>query len=301
MELQSRVLVTGADGLMGSHIVDVLRKHGCLVISGKRKCLGEQDTFLDIVDVDNVEHIFSKYQLQYIIHCAAYGVNYADKDMDKALSVNIQGSLNLLYAASRMPIKRFVHIGSCFEYGSYDGPIPETALPQPTDIYGSSKAAATLLMRERADYLNVPLLVLRPFGIWGPGEKEHRLVPQILTAYLDNKILDLTPCNIIRDYTYIEDMAKYIVSLCFTGNIEQGLIVNIGSGKPVRLKDFVIAIARNLGCEKLMNFGSLEYRQTEMKSILADITRLQSLTGAIEETSLDDGLQKMLSMYRNHY
>ena len=300
MASQPTVLVTGSGGFLGAHIVVVLQKLGYTVISGKYKDVKEHDVLLDIVDVENTEQVFLKYQPQYVIHCAAYGVNYLDKDVEKVLSINLQGSINLLNAASRISLKRFIHVGSCFEYGSHDGPISEETLPCPTDIYGSSKAATTLLMQERANNLDVPLNVVRPFSMWGPGEKSHRLVPQIITAYINQKPLDLTSCNVIRDYTYVEDMAKQIVTLCFAENMEQGLVVNTGSGKQILLKDFVMKIARQLGCGELMNFGALNYRSTEMKSLIADISRLRSIIGEVKETPVEVGLERMLSMYKNN-
>jgi len=252
---------------------------------------------LDVCDLENIQRVFEIYSPDYVIHCAAYGVNYQDRSIDLALNVNVLGSLNLLKVASSYPVKRFIHIGSCFEYGSHHGLVSEEILPRPTDIYGSSKLAATVLMLERSANLNVPLLVLRPFGMWGPREKPYRLVPQIISAYMNKKKLDLTSCNIIRDYLFVEDMAKIIVTLSLLPDLDAGRIINIGSGDPLVLKEFVLSIARKLECEELLNFDAIEHRPTEMKSLVADTSELLTIIGDIKKTSLEDGLQKMLNEF----
>src|SRR5262249_31778247 len=161
----------------------------------------------------SVDAAFEQLTPGLVVHCAAYGVNYAEQDLDRAIAVNVHGSLNVLAAAARCGARRFVHVGSCFEYGSHAGLIREDAALNPTAIYGATKAAATLLMRERAAALGVPLIVARPFGTWGPGEAAHRIVPQVLAACLARSTLDLTACDVLRDYTYVEDMAACIGSL----------------------------------------------------------------------------------------
>jgi nucleoside-diphosphate-sugar epimerase len=291
------MLVTGAEGFLGSNIVSQLRQEQVAVISGvhTQQTAMDKQVLLDICDRDAVNRTFAEYRPDYVIHCAAYGVNYQDRDIDMAINVNVHGSLNLLEAASLYPVKRFVHIGSCFEYGSFAGPVAENALPRPTDIYGSSKLAATVLMLERSTNLNVPLLVLRPFGMWGPSEKSHRLVPQIINAHLTGASLDLTPCLVTRDYLYVADAAGVIVKLCLLPTLDCGRVVNVGSGKPIVLKEFVLSLARILGCEGTLNFGALKPRATEIASLVADTSLLSSIIGEFEKTGLEDGLQQMLN------
>jgi dTDP-6-deoxy-L-talose 4-dehydrogenase (NAD+) len=196
-------------------------------------------------------------------------------------------------------VKRFVHIGSCFEYGHHDGLISEEASLNPTAIYGATKAAASLLLRERARALGIHLILARPFGMWGPREPAFRLIPQVLAACIARRPLKLTSCEVVRDYTYVEDIADRIVALLRLPDIETGTIVNVGSGQGVVLRDFVLSVARILDGEALMHFGELPHRPTEMASLVADTHRLRNLLGNRHQTSLADGVRRMVVSMRS--
>lgn len=291
-----RLLVTGARGFLGSHLIAHAQREGWDAVAAYRGSSKDGAVSLDVCDTASVDAAFDAVAPSHVIHCAAYGVNYADQDPDRALAVNVHGALRVLDAAARHHVRRFVHVGSCFEYGSHRGPISEDTSLNPTAIYGSTKAAGTLIIRERAQSLGVPLLVARPFGMWGPGEAAHRLVPQIIAACLKRSPLKLTGCEVTRDYTYVEDMADRILSLLRADDVSSGTIINIGTGKPIVLRDFVVSIAKFLSGEDLMRFGEVPYRPTEMASIVADVTRMhQVLSGECRQTSLAEGLERMLA------
>jgi nucleoside-diphosphate-sugar epimerase len=290
-----RILVTGARGFLGSHVVARARAEGRVTISTHRGVAERGELHLDICDAASVDKALHAARPSVVIHCASYGVNYADQDSSQALSVNLHGSLRLLTAAARHGINRFVHIGSCFEYGSHAGQITEDAALNPTAIYGATKAATTLLMRQRAHELGITLLIARPFGIWGPGEASYRLIPQVITACMGRTRLGLTSCGVLRDYTFVEDMADTIVSLALIPDVVPGTIVNIGSGHSTVLRDFVMSVARLMDGEALMCFGELESRPTEMTSLVPDVRQLQKMIGDRPETPLAEGVRRSVS------
>jgi len=265
------------------------------VVATYRGASGGDAIPLDVCDATSVEEAFRAVLPSLVIHCASYGVNYADQDPDLALTVNVHGALYVLTAAARYGVIRFLHVGSCFEYGSQRGRIPEEAPLNPTAIYGATKAAATLLMRQRARDLGVPLIIARPFGMWGPGEPTYRLIPQVVMACINRLPLKLTCCDVLRDYSYVEDVADSIVALALASEIGGGTIVNIGSGRSIILRDLVLSVARFLGGETLMHFGELESRPTEMASLVADVQRLRNTLGDRHETPLSQGIQRMIT------
>lgn len=289
------ILVTGARGFLGSHIVARARIQARDVIATHRGEAAAGTMSLDVRDTASIDAAFRSARPAVVVHCAAYGVNYDEQDFDSALAVNVHGSLHLLSAAARYGVQRFVHIGSCAEYGSKPTPIAEEASLAPTASYGASKAAATLLMRERARTLGIGLVVARPFGIWGPGEAAYRLAPQVISACLSRKPLELTRCEVMRDYTYVEDMADRILALALAPASSPGTVVNVASGQGVLLRNFVLSIANLLDGEELMRFGALPYRPTEMPSLVADVTRLHDLIGRRAVTAIPEGVRRMVS------
>ncbi len=292
MRTADRLLVTGARGFLGSHIVARARAEGWEVVAPPRDSSADA---LDVRDPASVETVFSACRPTAVIHCAAYGVNYSDQAFEAALAVNVEGSLNVVTAAARHRVERLVHVGSCFEYGSKAGPIREDTVLAPTAVYGATKAAATLLVRERARMLGLDVVIARPFAMWGPGEAPHRLVPQIIHACLRRAPLELTSCELIRDFTYVEDMAAHLLCLALVRDVVPGTIVNLGAGRGIVLREFVLAIARLLGGETLMRFGALPYRPTEMPSLIANTARMRELLGERPATSLEEGVRRMLA------
>jgi nucleoside-diphosphate-sugar epimerase len=146
---------------------------------------------------------------------------------------------------------------------------------EPTHIYGASKAAASIFISQLAREKKFPAVILRPFGIWGEGEPEFRLVPQIVKACVTQAPLDLTAGEQIRDYTHVEDMSDNIAAYLEAAEFVPGDIVNAGSGQTVKLKDFVLQVASALGGgQELMRFGRLPYRPNEMMMLAANIEKI---------------------------
>lgn len=295
MNAHGSILITGARGFLGSHVFARALDQRLHAIAAYRGASQRGAVHLDVCDPQSVDAAFRETQPSAVVHCAAYGVNYAEQDLDLALAVNVRGSLRVLSAAAQYGVRRFVHLGSCFEYGSWPTAISERLALNPTAIYGASKCAATLLMRERASALGVSLIVARPFGTWGPREAAYRLIPQVLRACFHRAPLKLTPCEVVRDYTYAEDMAARILALAFVDDVATGTVVNVGSGQSVVLRDFVLAIARMFDAEELMHFGAMDYRPTEMSSLVADVTQLRALLGNLETTSLEEGVRRTVA------
>lgn len=293
MVAPQRVLVIGANGFLGSHIVACATSKGLQVRAACREKRTIENISLDVCQIDSLDAAFQFILPSLVINCASYGVNYSDQNLESALSVNVQGAIRVLDAAARYGVARVLHIGSCFEYGHKIGLISEDAALDPTAIYGATKAAATLILRERASTLGINLLIARPFGVWGPREAPDRIIPQVIEACLKRIPLKLTPCEVIRDYTYVEDMADTLLNLALASRVPSGSIVNVGSGKPIVLREFVLSIAKLLGGESLMRFGELAYRPTEMRSLVADIRRLEGILGRRRPTPLREGLQRM--------
>ena len=299
-----KVLVTGATGFLGSHIVRQLLVRGHRVVAVHRtnsdpwRLRGVKEDIewveADLLCRTSIENALRKNHLDVVIHCAAYGVQYEQQDIDEAFRVNAQGTSHLILAAKEVGISRFIHIGSCFEYGDKNHPIHENEILEPTSLYGVSKASGTLLALVLSKQNNVPLVVVRLFGLWGPGEGKDRLVPQVIEHCLTGTRLKLTGCEQIRDYVFVEDAAWMLVDLMEIPEFVPFEIFNLASGTPIKLREFVTRIASLFHQEGLMLFGELPYRPTEMWHLVGNVEKWTKHVGEIRQSSISEGVRKML-------
>lgn len=280
-----RVLVTGAAGFLGAALVRTLNAAGYEIIAGCRRPEAAWRLMdlpaivphlLDLTDPIALTNLLLKYRPEAVIHTAAYGVSYGQNDVPTAYQVNIAGTEQLLRGAAAAGVERFIHIGSCFEYGHAKQPLQETDPLRPTGVYGLSKAAATRLAVSLAKTYSLKLLVVRPFSLWGRDEEQLRLVPSILRACLRGEEIELTAGEQVRDYLYLDDAAIAIVKL-LKAEYPCGEIVNLGSGQPVYLREFAKRIASVLGGDRWLRFGLRPYRSDEMMTLLPDLSRLREL------------------------
>ena len=218
-----KVFITGATGFLGSHVVRQLLVRGHHVVAGHR---ANSDLWrlkavrgdIELVEADlsrrtSIENALRNHPPDAIINCAAYGVKYEEQDIQQAFMVNVYGTSHLILAAKETGVSRFIHIGSCFEYGNKDHPVHEDEILEPTSMYGVSKASGTLLALVLSKQNNVPLVVVRLFGLWGALEGKDRLVPQVIDHCLTRTRLKLTGCEQIRDYLFVEDAAAMLADL----------------------------------------------------------------------------------------
>jgi nucleoside-diphosphate-sugar epimerase len=296
MAHDARVLVTGASGFLGRHIVYYFTGIGIDVIAGVRRPDASEvpAVRLDLADVGSIESAIAATRATHIINCAAYGVEQSLQNYSDAFSVNVKGCSDLMKAAARAGASRFVQVGSCSEYANSDRPIPETTPPQPQNLYAVCKAVASTMVLDLGPALGLDVVVVRPFSMWGPGEHAYRLLPQILAACRASRPLALTTCEIIRDYSFVADTAAWIGRVALSADVAPGTIINIGSGKAVLLREFALSAAAYLGGVSLLKFGTRPERPNEPRSWIADVTRLERLIGPLRHTRFEDGLEQML-------
>jgi nucleoside-diphosphate-sugar epimerase len=293
------VLVTGAMGFLGQHVVSMLCSRGINVVATTTSTItnGSGLTTMNVMDANSVIAAFRAHKPTHVINCAAYGVDQRLQDCQMAFAVNVRGVSNMMRGASDVGVVRFIQVGSCSEYKSSAEPISETAEQNPNDIYGISKSAGSLLALQYGRATGLAVSVVRPFGLWGPNEPPYRLSAQIVRAWHTRAPLKLTPCDVIRDYTYVKDMAEWLVSMTLDVELEPGSIVNLGSGRAVLLREFVNSQARVLNIVDQLQFGALPRRLNEQQSWIADVARLDALLPRRRTTSLAEGLQQTCAAF----
>ena len=257
-----KVLLTGADGFIGSHLTHSLLKNGYKV-----KALSYYNSFnnygwldftnsnsnknLKIISGDITDSSFvnsiSK-NVDYIIHLASLiSIPYSFLSPNVYVNTNITGTLNLLEAASLNKIKKFIHTSTSEVYGTAQyTPIDENHPLNPQSPYAATKVGADSLVNSYFFSRSIPVVTLRPFNVFGPRQSARAIIPTIISQCLQNtKSLNLGNLNSIRDFTYVEDTVDaYIKTLRSKNSKILGETLNIGSGYPITIESLVKKIIK---------------------------------------------------------
>lgn len=259
--VSERWLVTGAGGFIGQRLVALLRAGGVSVAAWRR---GDAD----LADPDAVGRAMAQAAPTHIVHLAAGPPAPAVADWRYVVHDPVMVS-NL---ASAMPAQcRLLHAGSMAEFGR-SGRFDEAAICRPSSAYGAAKAAAT----DRAIALRMTtgrtIGVARLFGVYGPGEAAHRLVPHVARALAAGRHVPLSPGDQVRDFVHVDDVCATLIALA--RDPEMPALVNVGTGIGLAVRQVCEIVADLLDASRdLLGFGEMPYRVVDEAELVAD-TRL---------------------------
>jgi len=286
--------VTGATGFLGRSVVRTLAAGGGKPVASGRGgrpdwlAAGTPYARIDLAAPEHLADVFASHGVTAVIHCAAYGVDHRQQDLLTAADVNVRGTLALYLAADAAGIAPFVHVGTSFEYGHCDRDMTEETPLRPVGIYGATKAAASMVLLEAGRLGRKPPIVARVFGMYGPGEGDHKLVPQIVHAARTRTPLDLTAGEQVRDYQFVGDVAR---ALAFLATLPAGRrppdeVFNIASGEAVTIRAFAERVADHLGAADLLRFGSRSARPDRVARNVGDPSRFGALCRSCDREDL---------------
>ena len=292
-----KVLLTGATGFIGSHVARALVRAGQDVSAIVRP----RSSFWRIEDIKPRLHLVegdlldARFALPHssfdaCIHLAWY------VEPGKYLTAQentpwVAASLRLAQAVQESGCCRFIAAGTCFEYAPSETPLDETASTRPSSIYVNSK----LELLDGLPSIGIEFAWLRFFYQYGPYEHPRRLVPVIINSLLKLQEVKLVPGERVRDYVFIEDVARAVCAVLhskITGP------VNIGGGEPTTVRAIASKLGDLLSHRELIKLGALPYAADEPMNLLADITKLQHETGWRPRVSLDAGLQQTIEWWK---
>lgn len=310
-----RVLVTGADGFVGSHLVEALLPLGAQVIAFTRgtstngtsqlglRNLAQVASSLHVV-AGNVAHpetvqLIEDLAPDRILHLAAEAyVPRSFTQPGEVWAVNATGTLHVLEAARRLPrLERLVVTSSSEVYGSaiHDGPIDEDHPLRPTSPYAASKAAADRLAYSYRVTFGLPIAIIRPFNTFGPRHT-YDVIPKFIKLALAGE--DLTVHGTgeqCRDFTYVADTVGGFL-LMGSHPAAVGEIVNFGSGRTYSIRHAAERIKALSGSASRIVFD--EHRLAEVKHLQCDPSKAHRLFGWKATVELDEGLRRNIEWER---
>lgn len=307
------ILVTGADGFIGSHLVEMLAAAGHHV-----KALSQYNSFnywgwleglslmdrIEIVSGDVRDSHYCKAvskDIDVIFHLAALiAIPYSYAAPDSYVDTNVKGTLNICQAALENGVERVIHTSTSEVYGTAKYvPIDEHHPLQPQSPYSASKIAADAMAMSFHNAFNLPLTVARPFNTYGPRQSARAVIPTIITQIASGKkkikLGDVSPT---RDFNYVEDTCAAFIALA---NCEDaiGEVANIGSNFEISIGD-TLNLIRDImksDVEFVMDEQRIRPENSEVHRLWCDNTKIRSLTGFEPRVPLREGLQRTVHWF----
>lgn len=307
MTRRSRVLVTGAGGFIGAHVVDALLREGCEVraIAGApgqpvRSLPHEVESITaDVMDTDAVTA--AAKGIEAVVHLAGpASVAASFADPIEYFSTHAAGTLSVTQAMERAGVAHLVYLSSAEVYGRPDrNPVAENAPSRPRSPYGAAKAAGEIAATASTRWRGASAVILRPFSIYGPGAAPGSLVGTAVRQAIETGSIALADLRPIRDYCFVRDLAGAVVSACaYDGS--GCATFNAGSGIGTSVAQVAAEIAAIAGAQGgvIEHGGQRRPENVELLELVADAGAAARDLGWQTETSLHDGLVATIAAMR---
>lgn len=309
---KTKVLVTGADGFIGSHLTEALLSAGYQVRAlsyynsfndwGWLEGMNNPDLEVvsgDVRDPDFCRHITRGCSM--VFHLAALiAIPYSYVAPDSYVDTNIRGTLNLLQAARDCNVERIVVTSTSEVYGTaLYVPIDENHPRQPQSPYSATKIGADALAKSFYNAFELPVVIARPFNTYGPRQSARAIIPTIITqiaaGHREIKVGDLTPT---RDFNFVTDTAAGFIALATAPGIE-GREINIATGREVTMEETLHTIARLMDADIkwVTDPERIRPSKSEVRRLLGDNKLITSLTDWRPRVSLEEGLSKTIDWF----
>ena len=312
------VVVTGAGGFIGSHLVERLASEGARVRAmlrytsrGQRGALDllpeavvdKVDVTLgDVRDFDAVREIVRGADA--VFHLAALiGIPYSYEHPQEVIDTNIIGTSNVLVAAKELgSLERIVLTSTSEVYGSaVRVPMDEDHPLQAQSPYSATKIAADALGLSFHRSFGLPISIVRPFNAYGPRQSARAVIPTIISQALSGGPLKLGTLDTTRDFTFVEDTAEGFVAAAASADAI-GEVINVGSGTEVSIREVVQKVGDIVGRELIVEGDDRRMRpeKSEVSRLHSDSSKAERLAGWRAEVSLEDGLRRTTEWIREH-
>lgn len=317
-----KILITGADGFIGSHLTESLLKKGHKVVA-----IAHYNSFnfhgwldeinssykknLHIISGDISDHAFVDSimsDIEYVFHLASLiSIPYSFLSPNIFISTNINGTLNLLESSNKYKVKKFIHTSTSEVYGTAQYiPIDELHPINPQSPYAASKVAADSLVNAYFYSKSMPVVTLRPFNVFGPRQSARAIIPNIISQCINkSKKIKLGNINSIRDFTFVEDTVDAFIKVLENKSKKIiGETINIGSGHTISIKELVNKIIKitNYNGKLLIDKKRIRPNKSEVEVLHCNSSKASKLLKwkviKNKNTYFDKNLKKTIKWFK---
>ena len=313
-EGNKKVLVTGADGFIGSHLTELLLEEGyevrALSVYNSFNYWGWLDDIkhprLEVVSGDVRDAAFCRHITQgcdTVFHLAALiAIPYSYVAPESYVDTNIKGTLNMCQEALDHNVRRLIVTSTSEVYGTARYvPIDENHPRQPQSPYSATKIGADAIAKSFYNAFNLPVTIARPFNTYGPRQSARAIIPTIITQIANGvreiKVGDLSPT---RDFNFVKDTCRGFLAIARAEGVE-GEEINIATGTEVTMKQTLMKIAEIMDADInwVVDPERIRPSKSEVFRLCGDNTKIETLTDWRPEWSLEEGLRATVDWFRN--
>ncbi len=296
--MKETILVAGGTGFLGYHFIKRAIKKGFKVISVSQNNPSKKRFLKKVKYIKSDIYDFKKLKkklninFEYVVNFSGY-VDH--KNRKKTYQSHYIGCKNLVKICLDKKIKKFIQIGSSMEYGRNLSPQKESLYCRPLSVYGKAKFFASKYLLELYSKKNFPVIILRLYQIYGPNQDRNRFIPIIIDSCRRNVQFPCSDGEQYRDFLYVDDFVKAVFS-SINNDQAIGKIINIGSGRPLKIKKIIQKIVKIYKKGKPL-FGKIKLRKEEMRITYPDISNAKKILKWKSVISFKKGILKTVRYY----
>jgi NAD dependent epimerase/dehydratase len=307
-----KVLITGADGFIGSHLTERLISQGArvraFVMYNSFNTWGWIDTFasrekeaVDIVSGNIRETDLLKQAVKnvdIVFHLAALiAIPYSYASPSSYIKTNVEGTLNLLQTGLECGVEKIIHTSTSEVYGTAQYiPIDEKHPLQGQSPYSASKIGADMVAESFYRSFNLPITTVRPFNTYGPRQSARAIIPTLILQMLKDTTIRVGSLHPIRDFTYVSDTVEGFIKAAETDGIN-GEVINIGSNQGISIGELTDTLAQIVGKEITIECEEERVRpaHSEVNRLLCNNLKAKELMKWQPTVKLKEGLEKTIN------
>ena len=312
------ILVTGAGGFIGSHLVEALASKGAelkiFIRYNSRNDLGmlkdipsDIKNNLDVITGDIIDFGTVKKAVKncdIVFHLAALiGIPYSYIAPGRYVDTNIKGTLNILQASREEGVEKIIHTSTSEVYGTAKYvPIDENHPLEGQSPYSASKIGADMLAHSYFFSFNTPIVIIRPFNTFGPRQSARAVIPTIISQALSENKVNLGMLTTVRDFTYVNDTVNGFIKVA-ESDISIGDIFNIGTGTGITIGELAKKILTIMECQDIPIYSDgnrIRPEKSEVLNLICDNSKAKSMIGWSPRYSLDEGLKETIDWVRQN-